>query len=320
MNKNGLSVTVTNYGATITSIKVPDKRGSLLDIALGFDNLEDYLKGHPYFGSTIGRYANRIAGGVFSLNGKKYKLECNDGNNHLHGGFNGFDKVVWQSEIKKNKLAMYYLSKDGDQGYPGNLEVCVTFELNNDNELKIQYNAESDSDTIINLTNHTYFNLSGCLRDILDHELKIHANMYTPVSEGGIPNGEIASLNGTPMDFSKMTRIGKNINDKFLQLGICNGYDHNYVLDKPGLCAEVLDPVSGITLDVITDKPGIQFYSGNHLVDIKGRKGVKYVKNFGFCLETQFFPDSPNHSNFSDCVLKKGDIYSYNTTYRFGVL
>jgi len=318
-NNNGISVSVTNYGATITSIKVPDIKGRCKNIVLGLDSINEYIAGNPYFGSTIGRYANRIAAGRFLLNGRQYVLDCNDGKNHLHGGYAGFDKVVWKGAIIDNKLVMHHLSIDGDQGYPGNLDVYVTLELNNDNELSIKYQAVCDADTIINLTNHSYFNLSGCARDILDHELKIYASRYTPVVAGGIPDGETATLADTPMDFSTMTRIGKRINDDYEQLIICKGYDHNYVLDKAGLCAEVYDPLSGITLQVTTDKPGIQFYSGNYLDNINGRDGVKYIKHYGFCLETQFFPDSPNNIGFSDCRLKKGDIYSYKTTYRFGV-
>jgi len=318
VNNNGSSTAITNYGATITSIKVPDRKGRITEVTLGFDNIDSYIAGHPYFGSTIGRYANRIAGGKFTLNGKQYVLDCNDGKNHLHGGYCGFDKAIWESEINKEQLVMHYFSIDGDQGYPGNLDVYVTFELSDDNELAICYRATSDADTIVNLTNHAYFNLSGYRQNILGHELKIYAGSYTPVLEGGIPTGEIADVGGTPMDFLKMTRIGQRINDDFKQLKLTGGYDHNYIPDKTGLCAEVIEPESGITLQVFTDKPGLQFYSGNYLGGIVGRDNVKYTKNFGFCLETQFFPDSPNNSGFPDCVLKKGKVYCYKTTYRFG--
>jgi aldose 1-epimerase len=318
VNNNGASIAVTNYGATVTSIKVPDRKGHLTEITLGFDNIDSYIGSHPYFGSTIGRYANRIANGKFTLNGKQYILDCNDGKNHLHGGYSGFDKAIWESEINKEQLAMHYSSIDGDQGYPGNLDVYVTFKFNNNNEFDICYRATSETDTIINLTNHTYFNLSGCSQNILGHELKIYANLYTPVLEGGIPTGEIADVSGTPMDFLKMTRIGQRINDDFEQLKLTGGYDHNYIPDKTGLCAEAIAPESGITLQVFTNKPGLQFYSGNYLEGIAGRDDVKYTKNFGFCLETQFFPDSPNKDNFPDCVLKKGEVYCYKTTYRFG--
>ena len=320
LNANGVSIDITNYGATITSIKVPDKEGCFQDIVLGFNNIDRYLEDQLYFGSTIGRYANRIAYGKFLLNGRQYILDCNFENTHLHGGYSGFNKAVWQGSVVDNKLIMHHLSIDGDQRYPGNLDIHVTFGLNEDNKLDIEYHAVCDKDTIINLTNHSYFNLSGCLQDILDHYLKIYASTYTPIDAGSIPTGEIALLESTPLDFSNMTQIGKRINADHPQLKICKGYDHNYILDGKGICAEAYDPISGRSLKVLTNKPGMQFYSGNYLNGIEGRDGIKYTKNFGFCLETQFFPDSPNNKGFPDCVLKKGEVYSYKTTYCFGII
>ena len=317
-NNNGVSVKIANYGATITSIIVPDRDNNFQDITLGFDHVEEYMKSHPFFGSTVGRYANRIANGKFMLNNKQYSLDQNDGKNHLHGGHHGFDKVFWNGSISGDKLIMKYLSPDGDQGYPGNLDINVSFGLNDDNELDIGYHAVCDKDTIINLTNHTYFNLTGCQRDILDHELKIYAKKYTPIGEGSIPVGKLESLEGTPLDFSRTTRIGERIGDVHPQLEITGGYDHNYVLDNTGICAEVCDPLSGRTIKVFTDKPGMQFYSGNYLNGIKGRGGIVYTKNYGLCLETQYYPDSPNNAEFSNCMLKKNEVYSYKTNYVFG--
>ena len=318
-NNNGVSVKITNYGATITSIVAPDRDDNFQDITLGYDKVEEYLEDRLYFGSTVGRYANRIANGKFILNSKEYILDKNLGNTHLHGGFKGFNKIFWKSSITEETLAMKYMSPDGDQGYPGNLDTRVDFRLNDDNELDIKYTAVCDKDTIINLTNHTYFNLSGCQRDILDHELKIYAKKYTPIGEESIPTGEIESLAGTPLDFSRMTRIGERIREANTQLEIAGGYDHNYVLDNTGICTEAYDPQSGRTLKAYTDKPGMQFYSGNYLNGNIGRDGIKYIKNFGFCLETQFYPDSPNNPGFSNSVLKKGATYSYKTTYSFGI-
>ncbi len=318
-NQNGVSVKITNYGATITSIRTPDRDNDLQEIVLGFDNIERYLDKHPYFGSTVGRYANRIAGGSFVLNGRRYRLDKNEGDNHLHGGYKGFDRVFWEGSISGDRLVMHHISPDGDQGYPGKLDVHVSFSLNQDDELDIEYHAACDRDTIINLTNHAYFNLTGCSRDILDHELRIYASKYTPVGAGSIPTGEIAPLEGTPLDFSCMKRIGQRIDDAHPQLEITGGYDHNYVLDSKGICAEVYDPFSGRSLKVFTDKPGLQLYSGNYLDGISGHGGVKYIKHFGLCLETQFYPDSPNNEGFSSCILRKGDTYSYKTTYGFGL-
>ncbi len=318
-NNNDVSARITDFGATITSITAPDRDGKLEDITLGFDRVEEYMGSHPYFGSTVGRYANRIANGKFALDGRQFTLDQNDGNNHLHGGFLGFDKIFWNSSIAGEKLVMKHRSPDGDQGYPGNLDVQVAFSLSDGNELDIEYNAVCDKDTIINLTNHTYFNLSGCQENILGHELKIYANKYTPIGEGSVPTGEIEPLAGTPLDFYRMTGIGERIRDAHVQLGIAGGYDHNYVLDSTGICAEAYDPLSGRTLKAFTDKPGIQFYSGNYLNGIKGRDGIIYNKNFGFCLETQYYPDSPNNPGFSDCVLKKSKTYSHKTTYSFGI-
>lgn len=318
-NNNGVSVKITNYGATITSIKAPDRNNDLQEVVLGFDDPETYLESHPFFGSTVGRYANRIAGGKFVLDDVEYSLDRNEGDNHLHGGYRGFDKVFWKGSISGGRLVMHHISPDGDQGYPGELDVNVYFGLDDNGRLDIEYNAVSSKDTIINLTNHSYFNLSGGSRDILGHELRIYAERYTPVDGDSIPTGDVAPVEGTPLDFTKMTAIGERIDDSHEQLLNTGGYDHNYVLDKKGICAEVYDPSSGRSLKVFTDKPGVQLYTGNGLDGITGHGGIRYTRNFGLCLETQFYPDSPNKEGFSDCILKEGDIYSYKTTYAFGV-
>ncbi len=322
-NKNGIIIKITNYGGIITSIKIPDKQGKIGEIALGYDNLEGYIKNSPYFGAIIGRYANRIAGGKFTLNGKIYKLAKNDGNNSLHGGIKGFDKVLWNALPVKNKdsvgVKLYYESRDGEEGYPGNLSVVVLYLLNNKNELIINYSAKTDKPTPINLTNHTYFNLKcgGCA-SVLNHILYINADKYTEINDELIPTGKILSVKNTPLDFTKPHKIGDNI-DKLKM-----GYDHNFVLNKKNkgltLAARVFEPETGRTLEVYTTQPGLQFYSGNFLDgSIKGHNNTVYKKHSAFCLETQHFPDSPNHKNFPNTILNPGEKYKQTTIYKFSV-
>lgn len=323
-NDRGMIAKVMTYGALLTELHVPDRNGKLGDVVLGFDKLEPYLKGHPYFGATIGRVANRIAKGKFTLDGKTYTLACNDGPNHLHGGLKGFDKVVWQAtEIKvKNGVAVrfQYVSPDGEEGYPGTLTATVVYTLTNDNELRLDYTAQTDKPTPVNLTNHSYWNLAT-EGDILNHHLAICADHYTPVDETLIPTGEIAPVKGTPMDFTTAHPIG----DCLLDLtNSPRGYDHNYVLNSKGkslaLAATVYEPVSGRYMEIFTDQPGIQFYSGNFLDGtLTGKRGVTYHKYYGFCLETQHFPDSVNRPNFPSVILRPGKKYKTTTIHRFTV-
>jgi aldose 1-epimerase len=323
-NTNKMAVKITNYGGIVTSIMAPDKNGESDDVVLGFNTLETYLEGHPYFGAIVGRYGNRIARGQFILKGVTYKLAANNGENHLHGGINGFDKVVWKAkEIKKENevgVRLSYLSKDGEEGYPGNLSAVVTYTLTNDNELKIHYEAETDKPTPVNLTHHSYFNLGGAgSGDILGHVLTLDADRYTPVDEGLIPTGELKPVADTPMDFTTPTAIGKCIHE------VKGGYDHNYVLNnwnqvQPSLrlAAKVVEPTSGRVMEVWTTEPGMQFYTGNFLDGtITGKKGKIYHKHYGFCLETQHFPDSPNKPNFPSTILEPGQKYTHTTVYKF---
>ena len=321
-NTNGITAKITNYGAILVSLEVPDKNGKPADITLGFDTLDGYIKGHPYFGATVGRYANRIGGAKFKLNDVEYQLAANNGPNHLHGGIKGFDKVVWKAEdvtaeSDKAMVKLSYLSKDGEEGYPGNLACTVTYTLTNDDELKFNYEAETDKTTILNLTNHSYWNLAGQGNgDILGHELMLNADKYTPVDEGLIPTGEIKSVKDTPMDFTKPMIIGSRIAQ------VEGGYDHNYVLNSGGgtlaLCARVYEPTSGRVMEIHTIEPGIQFYTGNFLDgSITGKSAKVYNKHYGFCLETQHFPDSPNKPDFPSVVLKPGDKYTTVTVHKF---
>jgi len=322
-NTNGLKARITNYGAILVSLEIPDRDGNITDVTLGYDNLDGYLKETPYFGATVGRYANRIGGAKFVLNGVEYKLAANNGPNHLHGGIKGFDKVVWKVDDLKPDgdnqvvLKMSYISEDGEEGYPGNLACGLTYTLTKDNELKIHYQAETDKTTIINLTNHTYFNLAGQGNgDILSHELMIDADAYTPVDEGLIPTGEIRPVKGSPLDFTSPTAIGARIDQ------VPGGYDHNFVLNSPGgsltLCARVYEPTTGRVMEVITTEPGVQLYTGNFLDgSITGKDGKVYKKNYAFCLETQHFPDSPNKPQFPSVVLNPGQKYETETVYRF---
>jgi len=326
-NTKGIELKIMNYGGAIVSAIVPDKNGNFADIVLGHDSFQGYLKANPYFGAIVGRYANRIAKGKFTLNGKVYTLATNNGQNHLHGGIKGFDKRIWNATplITPNGVALKlsYLSKNGEEGYPGNLNVVVTYTLNNNNELRINYSASTDQTTIVNLTNHTYWNLAEN-GDILNHIIMINADKFTPVDSTLIPTGEIKSVYGTPFDFRKFRPIGDQINADNIQLKYANGgYDLNWVLNKDehdslSLAARVTEPISGRVLEVWTTEPGLQFYSGNFLDgSITGKNGQIYKKHTAFALEAQHFPDSPNHPNFPSVVLKPGQEYKQTTIYKF---
>ena len=319
-------VRIMTYGGTVVSLQVPDRDGILGDIVLGYDTLDGYLKNSPYFGSLIGRYGNRIGKGRFSLDGKQYQLPKNNGENTLHGGIKGFDKVVWKAtEVRSNDgvgLSLTYLSKDGEEGFPGNLSVKVVYTLTNNNELRIDYSGATDKTTVVNLTHHSYFNLAG-EGNILQHELMMNAEQFTPVDAGLIPTGELRNVKGTPMDFTKPTAIGARIDQQDEQLILGKGYDHNWVLktNKTGnlsLAARVYEPRSGRVMEVSTTEPGLQFYSGNFLDGtITGKGGQVYKQRSGFCLETQHFPDSPNQPRFPSTVLKPGQQYTSSTIYKF---
>jgi aldose 1-epimerase len=325
-NKNGVEVSVTNFGATVVGIKAPNRSGKISDITLGYDSLGEYVASPSYFGATIGRYGNRIAHGEFVLKGVKYTLARNNGENHLHGGSKGFNKVFWTVEKLSStvppSIRFVYLSKDGEEGYPGNLTAQVTFTLTDKNELKIDYLATTDKETVVNLTNHTYFNL-GDADTILDHQLMLNASRYTPVDAGLIPTGELRNVQGTPFDFRKFIVIGERINQDDEQLKSGKGYDHNWVIDAsekkgPALAATAYEPKSGRGFEVWTTEPGIQFYSGNFLDgSIHGKGGKAYAQRSAFCLETQHFPDSPNHPNFPSTVLTPGAKYRSETIYKF---
>lgn len=328
-NKTGLSAKITNYGGIVMSLNVPDKSGQLGDVVLGFETVEEYLEPHPYFGALIGRYGNRIANGKFTLEGKDYNLSQNDGPNSLHGGLKGFDKVIWDAKLLHTAdgpaLELTYLSKDGEEGYPGNLLVKVIYTLTHDDALRIDYTANSDETTVINLTHHSYFNLAGAGgSDILNHDLLLNAAHFTPVDETLIPTGEIKPVAGTSFDFTQPTKIGLRINQDDEQLKFGLGYDHNWVLNSTdgalALAARVSEPSSGRVMEVWTTEPGIQFYSGNFLDGSNiGKGGKVYQHRFGFCLETQHFPDSPNQPNFPSTVLKASQTYTSTTVYKFSV-
>ncbi|MHC4424486.1 MAG: aldose epimerase family protein [Planctomycetota bacterium] len=324
-NANGCEARITNYGGILVSLKVPDQAGKLGDVVLGYETLNEYVENNPYFGALIGRYGNRIAKGKFKLNDDVYTLATNNDENHLHGGIVGFDKVVWDAkEIREAEgvgLELTYLSKDGEEGYPGNLSASVRYLWTNKNELRIDYAATTDRETVVNLTQHSYFNLAG-KGDILDHELMISAEQFTPVDEGLIPTGELRNVEATPMDFTKPTAIGARIEQEDEQLKFGLGYDHNWVLnDYNGsmrMVASVYEPTTGRVMEVHTTEPGLQFYSGNFLDgSITGKGGTVYYKRYGFCLETQHFPDSPNKPDFPSTVLRPGEKYASTTIYRF---
>lgn len=325
-NRHGMQVVITNYGGRVTSILVPDRQGKLADVVLGFDHPDGYLGSNPYFGALVGRYGNRIAKGKFKLNGVEHKLAINNGENALHGGLKGFDKVTWTAkEFSKNPPAveLTYVGQDGEEGYPGRLTAKVVYTLTDANELRIDYTATTDKATVLNLTNHSYFNLGGEGHgDILKHEMMINADRFTPVDAGLIPTGELRKVEGTPFDFRKPTAIGARIHDNDEQLKLGGGYDHNFVLNRTGhgltLAARVTDPESGRVMEVLTTQPGVQFYTGNFLDGtIHGKGGKVYGQRAAFCLETQHFPDSPNHPKFPTTELKPGQAYHQTTTYRF---
>lgn len=322
VNVNGLKAKIIDYGAILVSLEVPDRDGELADITLGFESLDGYAgKDNPYFGATTGRYANRIARGKFTLDEVEYNLAVNNGENHLHGGIKGFDKVMWEGRQFKTDEAVgvefTYLSKDGEEGYPGNLSCTVIYTLTDSNELKISYKAQTDKPTVVNLTNHSYFNLAGAgSGDILGHELMINADRFTPVDKGLIPTGELRSVKDSPMDFTKPKTIGSRIAE------VPGGYDHNYVLNtsdkSPVLAARVFEPASGRVLEIYTTEPGIQLYTSNFLDgSITGKSGKVYKKHYGFCLETQHFPDSPNKPDFPSVVLRPGETYATVTIHKF---
>jgi aldose 1-epimerase len=321
-NKNGAQVKITNYGGTLTSWVAPDNTGKKSSIVLGFDSLSGYLAKPPYFGALIGRYGNRIANGKFKIDTATYTLAANNGKNHLHGGLKGFDKVVWDAATIADSvpaLVLTYLSKDGEEGYPGNLKVTVQYTLSDDNELSIEYNAETDKATVVNLTNHSYFNLTGDVNNtILKHTLMVNADNYTPVDGSLIPTGEIKPVKGTPFDFTSATSIGARIDS------VKGGYDHNFVLNRKDnslqLVAVVTDTVSGRKLEVYTTEPGLQFYTGNFLDgSIKTSDGKAIKQHSAFCLETQHFPDSPNEPKFPSTLLKPGEKYNTVTKYKLSV-
>ncbi len=324
-NARGVQVSITNYGGIIVSLLAPDRQGRPGDIVLGFERLEDYLKGHPYFGAIVGRYGNRIAKGRFTLDGVEYKLARNNGENHLHGGLQGFDKKVWAARHWMDSagahLELAYSSPDGEEGYPGRLDVKVTYTLAENNQLRISYYAVTDKPTVVNLTNHSYFNLAG-EGDILGHVLRLNADRFTPVDAGLIPTGELRPVAGTPFDFTAPTPIGARIEQDDEQLRLGRGYDHNFVLRGGGgalaEAAEVYEPKTGRVLRVLTTEPGVQFYTGNFLDGtLRGKGGRVYARRAGFCLETQHFPDSPNQPGFPSTVLRPGQTYRSTTVFEF---
>ena len=328
-NESDMTVSVTNYGAIVTSIIVPDRNGKRADVALGYDRVEDYINAvdKPYFGAVVGRYGNRIAKGEFTLDGEAYSLLKNNGENHLHGGAIGFDKVVWTVDeyVEGQALTLSYLAKDKEEGYPGNLQLKITYTLADDNSLVVDYHATTDKATPVNVTQHTYFNLKGEGQGtILDHKLMLNAKKFTPVDESLIPTGEMPTVAGTPFDFTTSKAIGRDIGQQNEQLVFGLGYDHNWILNKDGkegelsLAAQVHEPSSGRVMEIYTTEPGIQFYCGNFLDGrLKGKSGKPYVHRGGFCLETQHFPDSPNQPNFPSTILKPGETYDSKTVFKF---
>ena len=323
-------IEVISYGGIITSIKVPDKNNNLIDVVLGFETLDPYLKDHPYFGAIVGRYANRIDNGKFTINNMDYNLPINNNGTSLHGGIKGFDKVNWDvvsyDSEKKRYIKLNYLSRDMEEGYPGNLNIYVTYTLTDDNELRVKYEAETDKTTVLNLTQHTYFNLSGeSSGDILDHKLELDADSFLPVNEKIIPTGEIKNVEGTPFDFRKGKKIGKDLYKQDDQLLLGNGYDHCWVLNDYNKelrkISEVKSEDSKIQMEVFTDLPGVQLYIGNFLDgSLNSKQGMSYIKRSGFCLETQFFPNSPNTESFPSTVLEPGNKFNSITTFKFSLL
>lgn len=328
-NSKGMVAEVTNYGGTLVSLKVQGNKGKFDDVVLGYDKVEDYIKYKYFLGATVGRVANRIENASFEINGIKYDVAKNEGKNHIHGGIVGFDKVVWEEKLQSidsnESIELSYLSRDGEEGYPGNLNVSVKFTVTEENELKIEYNAISDKDTIVNLTNHSYFNLTGQgSGDILKHKVMINADKFTKNDKCSIPTGEIAQVKNTPMDFRKLTYVGENISSSFEQIVFGNGYDHNFIINDSGKklekAAEVYDEKSGRVMEVYTTKPGVQFYSGNFLMGLEpGKGGTTYIKRSGLCLETQYFPNAINNKNFTSPILKAKQNYEHKTIYKFSI-
>lgn len=322
-NTAGASVSISTYGGTVTALKVKDRAGNFGDVVLGFDTLAGYLAEHPYFGALIGRYGNRIAKGKFSLNGKEYKLATNNGPNALHGGLKGFSRQVWKAKEVGDALELTYVSKDGEEGYPGTLTATVLYTLTPANELRIDYTATTDGDTVANLTNHSYFNLAGT-PDNLTHQIEIYADRFTPVDAGLIPTGELRPVKGTPFDFTTPHAIGERIDANDEQIKRGGGYDHNFVFTKHdgqlNLVAKVTEATTGRVMEVLTTEPAVQFYTGNFLDgSLKGKGGRVYARRAAFCLETQHYPDSPNQPKFPTTLLKAGETRRSTTVYRFGV-
>lgn len=323
-NKNGLVAQITNYGAIIASIIVPDRNGNFADIVQGYDTIQEYINGNgPYMGAVVGRVANRIGKGQFTLKGKTYKLAVNNGPNHLHGGNKGFNRVVWDVlKTTPNSVVLQYISPDGDEGYPGTVKATVTYTLTDDNELRLDYKATTDKTTVVNLAGHSYFNLAGeGSGDMLSQELMINGRFFTPTDDSNVPTGEILSVKGTPMDFTKPKKIGADILASYEQLRFGNGYDHNWVLDHPanemGLAAVAYDPKSGRVMEISTTQPGVQLYSGNWLENEKGKGGKLYQKRWAFCLETQHFADAVNIPYFPNIVLNPGEEYNQSCVHKF---
>lgn len=324
-NRAGMTATISNFGGVITRLTAPDREGLFADVVLGFDELAPYVNASPYFGALIGRYANRLCCGRFSLDGCSHQVSVNDGVNHLHGGHKGFDKVLWQADTARDGddlvLKLSYLSVAGEEGYPGNLQVAVSYRLTPTNSLITEFMATADAPTPVNMTQHSYFNLAGC-GDILQHQLQLHASQLTPVSEGLIPTGDVVRVEASPFDFRHFTAIGARINNPHEQLQLAGGYDHNFVLDKPSpgafaLAASVREPVSGRQLRVATSEPALQFYSGNFLDGSLFGKGRRYNVRSGFCLEPQHYPDSPNQAHFPSTILRPGERYNSKTSFEF---
>ncbi len=324
-NSQGMKADITNYGGKVMTLWVPDRAGNLGDVVLGYDSASQYPTGNLYFGALIGRYGNRIAKGKFSIDGQSYQLATNNGENALHGGPGGFHNVYWQAKPGEDgkSVTLTYLSKDGEEGYPGNLQAKVVYALTDSNELVIEYEATTDKPTVVNLTHHSFFNLAGAgVGDILGHELTIYADKFNPVDAGLIPTGELRDVTGTPFDFREAHAIGERINNEEEQLKLGGGYDHNFVLNRSGdglsLAARVYEPTSGRVMEVWTTEPGLQFYSGNFLNgnDV-GKGGVPYAWRSAFCLEAQHFPDSPNQPTFPNVVLRPGEVYKQRTVYKF---
>ncbi len=327
-NDHGVATAITTYGGIVVSLMVPDQQGKFDDVVLGYETLKEYSADHLYLGAIIGRYGNRIAQGKFVLKGVEYTLAQNNGENHLHGGLKGFDKALWKAEAftadDRAGVNLTYLSKDGEEGYPGNLNVTVIYTLTNDNALKIAYTATTDKETVVNLTNHSYFNLTGAKsgQDILGHELMLNAERFTRADEGLIPTGELRSVTGTPLDFTQSAVIGTRIHDEYDQLVLAGGYDHNWVLNNSDgslvFAAKVYEPTTGRIMEVHTTEPGIQFYTGNFLEgSIRGKGNIAYHKYGALCLETQHFPDSPNQPAFPSTTLKPSEEYTQTTIYTF---